>query len=65
MTSRITVVLVLPSGAESGYFSVHIVEDGHFLEHTLKWPAPLVDLEVMHKKRLTDWMCREHEISMR
>lgn len=57
MNHRVTVAFVLPSGVEAGEFSVRIVEGGHFLEYTVKCLAPLVDLEVIHKKWLLDPSC--------
>lgn len=58
MTRRVTAAMVLPSTVEVGSFSVCMVDSGNFLERTVKWPTPLVGLEVMHKKWLTDASCQ-------
>lgn len=49
---RVTVAVVLPSGATSGDFKVRVIEDGDMLEVTVNWPRPLVDISYMHKKWL-------------
>ena len=52
-TKRITVAIVLPSGIETGNFSIRIVEDGKCLLLVVQWPDPLMDLRMMHKKWLS------------
>lgn len=52
MTRRITLAVILPSGVDAGGFSLRVVDGGQFLEITVKWPRPLIDLNLMHKKWL-------------
>ena len=53
MTRRITAAVVLPSGVESGDFSICVAPGGMSLEITVEWPEPLVDLTIMHRKWLS------------
>lgn len=53
MTRRVTLAIVLPSGIECGNFSLRVINGGGCLEVTVKWPTPLLDLSMMHKKWLT------------
>ena len=52
-TKIITVAIVLPTGIETGNFSIRIVEDGKCLLLVVQWPDPLIDLRMMHKKWLS------------
>lgn len=51
-SKMVTVSIVLPSGVGPRQCSTRIVEGGRELELTVKWPVPLTDLSVMHKKWL-------------
>lgn len=51
-TKRITVAIVLPSGVGKGDFSVRATEDGKWVELTVVWPNPLIDLDTLHRKWL-------------
>lgn len=51
-TRRHTVALLLPSGVVTGMFSVRVSEDGLFLELTVSWPGPFIDLKHLHRKWL-------------
>ncbi len=52
MTKRVTAAVILPSGVETGDFSICISPCGMSLEIAVVWPVPLVDLTCMHKKWL-------------
>lgn len=49
-TKMVTVAIVIPSGAQG--FSVRVLEGGRMLEFSVKWPEPLFNLTVMHRKWL-------------
>lgn len=51
-TPMISVAIILPSGVGVGDFMLRVIEDGDVLELTVKWPAPMVDIELMHVKWL-------------
>lgn len=51
-TKRLTVVLVLPSGVNRSDFTLQVLEGGMSLQLTVKWPNPLVDLQLLHQKWL-------------
>lgn len=52
-TKCLTVAIMLPSGVGAGQFSLRVLEGGRQLEIIVNWPAPLVDLSMMHRKWLT------------
>lgn len=52
-TKRINVAIVFPSGVGSEHFSIRMMEGVMRLELTVKWPTPLCDREIMHRKWLT------------
>ncbi|MEM6687231.1 MAG: hypothetical protein AAF617_15725 [Bacteroidota bacterium] len=54
-TKRVTVAIILPSGVGVGAFKVRVIEEGDVLELTVNWPKPLVDIEFMHRK----WMSQD------
>lgn len=49
-TKCITLAIVLPSGVGSGKFSCRVVDGGEYVELTVMWPNPLIDIETMHRK---------------
>jgi len=51
-TKRLTVALVLPSGVNRSDFTLQVLEDGLSLQLTVQWPAPLVNLKLLHQKWL-------------
>lgn len=51
---RLTIAIVLPSGAGPGYFKYWVIEEGNVLELTVDWSQPLIDISCMHKK----WLVR-------
>ncbi|KAI0556935.1 hypothetical protein FGB62_372g08 [Gracilaria domingensis] len=51
-TKRCTVVVHLPSGVSHEDFTIHVVDEGNYLELDVKWPRPLTDLKLMHSKWL-------------
>ncbi len=53
MTKRIAAAVLLPSGVESGGFSIAVSPGGMTLEITVEWLAPLVDLNMTHRKWLS------------
>lgn len=59
LTRRLTICVNLPSGIEVSGFSVRVVEGGEFLEVTVVWPKPFLDVEVLHRK----WIKLEKEDS--
>lgn len=50
MTKCLSIAIVLPSGVEAGGFCARVVESGEFVELVVRWPAPLVDPELLHRK---------------
>lgn len=62
LTRRISVTLILSSGFEKGGFCSQVPLDGMASELIVKWPTPLVDLGVMHKKWLTNSTVRYENI---
>lgn len=50
----LTVAITLPSGVGAKNFMVRVIEDGDVLEITVDWPKPMVDIEFMHRKWLSD-----------
>ena len=44
-TKRISVAVVLPSGVPKCSFYAHVADRGPFLEITVTWPAPLIDVD--------------------
>jgi len=53
-TKRLTIAIVLPSGVNRSDFTLQILEGGMSLQISVKWPSPLVDLELLHQKWLKD-----------
>jgi len=51
-TKRLTIALVLPSGVNKSDFTLQVLEGGVLLQLTVKWPEPLVDLNLLHQKWL-------------
>jgi len=51
-TKRLTVAIVLPSGVNKSDFTIQVLDAGLLLQLTVKWPVPLVDLELLHQKWL-------------
>ena len=56
-TKRLTVAILLPSGVETGCFSVRVADDGEYLELRVAWPKPLADVRALHRK----WLPKEGE----
>lgn len=52
--NRISLAILLPSGVTVGNFSYRVLEGGREFELTVRWPDPMVDLDMMHKKWLTE-----------
>ena len=52
MIKRVTVAIVLPSGVGRGQFSIRVAEGGRHLELMVRWPRPLINISLMHKKFL-------------
>jgi len=53
-TKRLTLALVLPSGVNKSDFTLQVLEGGLTLELTVQWPAPLIDLNLLHQKWLRE-----------
>lgn len=51
---RITMALFLPSDIEKGRFFAHVALSELALELMVKWLKPLLGLDKMHKKWLSD-----------
>lgn len=52
MKERISAAIVLPSGIDSGGFSLRIGDSDESIEPNVLWPCALVDMEVLHRKWL-------------
>jgi len=50
----LSVIVLLPSGVRSGDFALHLAEDGSFLQVSIMWPEPMIDAEVLLKKKLDE-----------
>ena len=53
-TKRLFVAILLPSDVGSGDFTITVMDGGHFLQLTVGWPKPLVDVLVMHRWKLSN-----------
>jgi len=53
-TKRLTLAIVLPSGFNKSDFTLQVLEGGLTLELAVQWPAPLVDLHLLHQKWLRE-----------
>lgn len=51
-TNCVTLAIVLPSGTGCGNFSCRVVDGGEYVELTVGWPSPLINIETMHRKWL-------------
>ena len=51
---RVTVAVVLSSGIVPGGFYYRVTNNSRCLEFTVKWPKPIVDAKLIHKKWLQD-----------
>ena len=52
MTKRMSMAIVLPSGIDTGHFSIRVIEDGLHVELTVQWPDVLLDMQLLHRKWL-------------
>lgn len=50
MTRRISVAIVLPSGVETGEFSIRVVDGDEYVELSVEWPPVLVEMNLLHRK---------------
>ena len=58
----LTVAITLPSGVGAKSLLIRVIEDGDLLEITVDWPKPMVDIEFLHRKWLSD-SDGKHEIT--
>lgn len=49
-TNMVSFAILLPSGIGPGDFSLRVLQGGRELQLEVKWPHPLIDLPLLHKK---------------
>lgn len=54
LAKRLCVAIILPSGVGSGDFTINVVDCGQYLQLSVVWPQPLMDVLVMHRWKLAD-----------
>ncbi len=47
-TKKVSAAILLPSSVGPGDFSIRVGDGNEVLELTVTWPAPLVDLRLLH-----------------
>ncbi|KAI0565751.1 hypothetical protein FGB62_15g04 [Gracilaria domingensis] len=54
LRKKLNVAVTLPSGIGKSSFGVYVVDGGEYLEISVSWPEPLLDIELLHKTFLED-----------